>query len=255
MFKNLVASEGKNRRVANSKTIFFSVLAHSFVLGGAVYAGVIAPQQEEKKQEQVTFVDLKPEEPEPPKIEEEAPPPPPEEAPKPVDAPPPPPKGFQDLVPPTEPPPVIPDVDPNAQAVNVEDFSGVGSRGGTSTGVTQGGTPTNVVPKDTTPVFTVEETGVRPEMRNQREVIRLLERQYPRAYADAGVMGQVMLRFMIDEEGKVPPSSITVVTATNDAFGEAAKRVAERIQFKPIKYRGSFVRVWATMPINFQPPS
>lgn len=254
MFKNLVASEGKSRRVASSKTIFVSVLAHGLVLGGAVYAGVIAPEVEKKKeQEQVTFVDLKEAEPEPPKVEE--PPPPAPEPPKPVDAPPPPPKGFQDLVPPTEPPPAIPDVDPNAQAVKAEDFSGIGSRGGTSTGVEVGGTPTNVVPKDTTPVFTVEETGGKTELRNQREVLRMLERQYPRAYADAGVAGQALLRFMIDESGNVPPSSITVVTATNDAFGEAAKKVAERFQFKPIKYRGSFVRVWATLPITFQPPS
>jgi TonB family protein len=112
-----------------------------------------------------------------------------------------------------------------------------------------------VVPKDTTPVFTVEETGVKPEIRNAREIVRLMERNYPRAYADAGVSGQVTVRFMIDEEGKVPPSSITVVVATNDAFGEAAKKAVEKFQFKPIKYRGNFVRVWATMPINFQPPS
>lgn len=263
-FNHLVASHRGASRSWSGRTLFLSTAAHAAILVAGVYLGVVAPEPAEKKPEVVTYFELK--QPTPPTVEprpvEKPRPqkPPPPKTPKQretatlIDEPPPPPKGYQALVPPIDPPPIIPAPDPAAQIVSAVDFSGVGQAGGTSSGVSSGGTPTNVVPPDTTPVFEAEDTGVKTELRNHREIERLLQRTYPKRYAKAGVAGQVQLRFMIDEEGHVPPASIVVVVATNDEFAEAASKAAERFRFRPIRFRGQSVRVWAAMPVIFQMP-
>lgn len=255
MFNHLVESGEKKRGLANPATMLTSVVLHVLLIGGALYASVVAPQIKEKEEEQVTFVDIQEVAPEPePEVAEPEPPPPAPETPPTA---PPPPKGFQELVPPKEPPPEIPDVDVTQQAVRAEDFTGIGQRGGTSKGV-EGGVPQNtqtVAVLDTAPVFQIEETGAKPELTNQREVLRALERAYPRMYQDAGVGGTATLRFVINKEGRVDGETVSVVTATNDAFGEAATKALERFRFRPVKYRGESVRVWVMLPITFQPPS
>ncbi len=245
MFSKLVASEGRTRRSWNSRTVLVSLIVHLFLFAGAVWATTQAPEGEQEPEEEVAFVEIEEQQPVAPE--------PPEPAPPPVAPPaaPPPPQGFQELVPPETPPALIPEVDPTQEVVTARDFSGIGVAGGRAQGVA-GGVP-SAEPMDSTPVFTVEETGVAPEIINKRELIRLLERNYPRTYADAGVAGQVVLKFLIETDGTVAPASITVISATNEAFADAARRAAERIRFRPIQYRGTAVRVWASMPITFQP--
>ena len=257
MFSHLVASGGEKKRTMGPAAMVGSVLFHSLLLGGVVYASVLAPKADEDGPEElVEFMDIQEQAPEPPKPPEPEPEPPePEpEAPKP-EAPPPVAKGFQELIPPKAPPAEIKQEDANARAVTAADYSGVGEAGGRADGVVGGVKSTDEAPKeDAAPIFTVEETGVKPEIRNLREVQRALERNYPRQYADAGIAGQVTVKFMIDTDGSVPESSVTVLDATNEAFSEAAIKSVSKFRFKPIKYRGEFVRVWATMPITFQPP-
>jgi|DewCreStandDraft_1066081.scaffolds.fasta_scaffold07896_2 protein TonB len=248
MFDHLVTHENRRRRrLANPRTMAVSVVLHALLIGGAVYASVVAPQLDQnKEEEQVTYVDIKEQQPKAP----EPPPPPPQEQPK----PPTPVKGTQVLAPPKEVPTQLPPPEVNAPPARPEDFSGVGTIGGTATGV-EGGVKTNAPPTDSTPLFTLEETGASTELLNKSEVVRLLQRNYPRIYAESGVGGQVRLRFIINEAGLVEPGSVKVLEATNDAFAEAAIKVVERMRFKPIRYRGSAVRVLAEQTISFQPPS
>lgn len=253
MLTRLVASGGERRRTWNLRTAIVSIVLHAALLGGAVYASVnAAPVVVERIEEEVTFLehpeaDPVPEEAPPPEIEE--PPPAPEPT---ADVPPPP--GFQELIPPSVTPSELPPVNMDLAVVRPEDFSGIGQAGGIARGV-EGGTPTNVVP-DSAPkqVFAVEETGVTPELTNLREIQRVLSTNYPRQFADARIPGDAHIRFMIDENGRVPANSVTVINASHDAFGEAAQKSATRLRFRPISYRGEHVRVWATMPITFQPP-
>src|SRR5688500_2627254 len=119
MFNKLVAS-GKGRKGASSgKAMTISIVFHALMLAGAVYASSPPPPKEDAAEEEVTFLDIQETGAEPERPATEPPPP------TPLDIPPPP-QGFQELLPPLTPPPVIPDVMENAPPVNISDFSGIG---------------------------------------------------------------------------------------------------------------------------------
>lgn len=247
MFNKLVASQGKRRGGWSPTTIGVSLAVHAVLLAGAVYASVAAPKAVEKEEELVTFVDI-PEEAAP---EPEAPPPPPPVVEQPVT--PPPPKGFQELIPPIEPPSVLPDVDNSLPAVNPEDFSGLGAAGGTSEGV-EGGIPQPVVAPDS--ANHAYETAVlqrQPELRNESQVKSFMERSYPRMLQDAGIGGRVVLQFVVEANGTVEKESVKVLEASNEQFEGVSKQVVERFRFRPGIYQDREVRVLVKMPITWQP--
>lgn len=251
MFNKLVASEGRKTKALSPTTLVVSILAHVGILGGAAYASEHTEVGKKMKEEVVQYMEVeqqKPPEPEPPKPEPPPPPPPEEKAPPPVA------KGFQELVPPENPPPKIPDVDPNQKAVDVKDFTGVGVAGGTSKGV-EGGTPQNMANKEEQPggeaPIDVSLAEEKPKLTNAAEVQRLLQRLYPPLLRDAGITGQATIKFVVDAEGRVDPGTISVVSATHDAFGEASTKVGEKLKFKPAKVGGRPVPVLVTMPITW----
>ena len=87
MFNQLLESKAKKERMAGGT--MFSIVLHTVLIGGAVYATARAGVKDEKaKAEKIQFVEMKKE---PPKVEPKEPPP------KEVIVKPPPPKGFQVL--------------------------------------------------------------------------------------------------------------------------------------------------------------
>lgn len=253
MFNKLVASEGRKNKALSPTTMFASIAAHVLLIGGAAYATEHTEVGRKVKEEVVSYMEIEPEQPkapEPPKAEEPPPPPPPE----PEEAPPPVAKGFQELVPPEEPPAKIPDVDPNQKAVNVEDFTGVGVAGGTSKGV-EGGVPQNMADKKedntgTAPID-VSLAEEKPQLQNASEVQRLLQRLYPPLLRDAGITGQVQMKFVVNASGRVEATSVSVVNASHDQFGEASTKVVEKMRFKPAKVGGRAVPVLVQIPISW----
>lgn len=246
MFNKLVASQGK-RGGWSPTTIATSVAVHVLLLAGAVYASVKAPAPEEVEEELVTFVEI-PEEAPP---EPETPPPPPPEVPQ--AAVPPPPQGFQELIPPLDPPAVIPEIDNSLPPVNVEDFSGVGQAGGTATGV-EGGTPQDLAAVDSSSY--AYETAVlsrQPELRNLNQIRSYMERSYPRTLQDAGIGGTVTLEFVVEPDGTVDGSTVKVLDASHEQFGNVSRSVVERFRFRPGIYQDREVRVLVRMPITWQP--
>jgi protein TonB len=247
MFNKLVASAGKRRGGWSPTTIAVSIAVHGLVLAGAVYASVTAPAGAEKEEELVTFVEI-PEE--APAAEEASPPPPPEVEPAAV---PPPPKGFQELIPPLEPPAALPEVDNSLPPVDVQDFSGLGQAGGTSTGI-EGGTPQDLAAVDSsTFAYETHVLSRQPELRNLSQVRSFMERNYPRMLQDAGIGGNAVLQFVVEADGTVEGESVTVVQASHDQFADVSKRVAERFRFRPGVYQNREVRVLVRMPITWQP--
>lgn len=248
MFNKLVASQGRKRGGWNPTTIGISIGLHALLLAGAVYASVRAPLEAAQEEELVTFVDI-PEE-TPPAAEEPPPPPPPEPEPAAV---PPPPQGFQELIPPIEPPAVIPEVDNSLPPVNPEDFSGIGQAGGTSTGI-EGGTPQDLAAVDSS-TFAYESHVLsrQPELRNLAQVRSFMERNYPRNLQDAGIGGKVVLQFVVEADGTVEKGSVKVMEASHQQFAGVSEEVAERFRFRPGIYQNREVRVLVKMPITWQP--
>jgi protein TonB len=103
------------------------------------------------------------------------------------------------------------------------------------------------------PVYDVGSVEDPPELRNRRDVIRILERNYPPVLRDAGVSGDVILTFIVDREGRVEPASIQAVNSADPQFVEAARRVAERMRFRPGRVRNEPVRTSVQVPVSFRP--
>jgi TonB family protein len=85
------------------------------------------------------------------------------------------------------------------------------------------------------------------------EMMRYVERNYPRELRDAGVGGQVMLRFRLLEDGSVDRTSIQILNSTNAAFDGVARRAVQRLRYDvPTPYGNAQREVTET--VLFTPP-
>ena len=91
---------------------------------------------------------------------------------------------------------------------------------------------------------------VKPELRNQPDVQRSLQRNYPPLLRDAGIGGTTIMWFFIDENGTVINTQL-FKTSGYDALDEAATKVASVMQFSPALNRDKKVQVWVQIPITF----
>jgi len=106
-------------------------------------------------------------------------------------------------------------------------------------------------PADGAVAFELSEVDVAPELANRGEVAAALSRLYPPLLRDAGVHGQVVLRFRVTPEGTVDRALVDVESASHDAFIEAAHRALAETRFTPARVDGEPVSVWVTLPMAF----
>ncbi len=92
---------------------------------------------------------------------------------------------------------------------------------------------------------------VRPDLVNEREVQRALEREYPPILKDAGIGGTTNVHFFIDTEGVVQRALVAQASG-HEALDEAALRVARVFRFTPALNEDEVVPVWIAIPITFQ---
>ncbi len=100
----------------------------------------------------------------------------------------------------------------------------------------------------TEPTFTPY--TVRPDLVNEREVQRALEREYPRTLRDAGIGGTTTVNFFIDTEGEVQ-RSLVASSSDHEVLDSAALRVARVFRFTPALNLDELVPVWIAIPITF----
>jgi len=100
------------------------------------------------------------------------------------------------------------------------------------------------------PVFTP--FTVAPRLRNNEEVARLMERSYPPLLRDAGIGGEVVLWFLIDETGALRKTQVNQ-SSGYPALDQAALSVASVMTFTPAMNRDRLVPVWVSIPIRFTP--
>lgn len=93
-----------------------------------------------------------------------------------------------------------------------------------------------------------------PEIRNRRDIARLVAAGYPVDLRGTGTQAGVTLRFRVLTTGRVDPATVTVVESAHEAFNEPAVQVARRMLFRPAGINGRPVSVLVTVPINFFDP-
>jgi protein TonB len=233
MFNQLIESKAKKQKMAGGTV--FSVVLHTFLIAGAVYATARAGVKDEKaKSEKIQFVEMKKEPPkEPPK---EAPP-------KEVIVKPPPPKGFQVLRAPVKIDIKIPEIDLSKAITNESDFSGKGVKGGTGNGVVGG---TGPVTNQTYFEFQVEKPA---EMLQESP-----KPKYPSVLESSGIAGEVQAQFVVSSSGKADLESFKVLKSTNELFTQAVKSVLPRMKFSPAMIGGKPVNQLVQQSFQFAVP-
>lgn len=91
----------------------------------------------------------------------------------------------------------------------------------------------------------------RPELLNRARAERAMTRLYPRDLREAGIVGAVTLRFVIQPDGTVDRKSVEVATSAHAEFNAPATAVLQTMRFSPGEIDGKPVRVWVTLPIAF----
>lgn len=233
MFNQLIESKAKKQRMAGGTV--FSIVLHTVLIGGAVYATAAAGSKDEKtKAEKIQFVEMKKE---PPKVPDKPPPP------KEVVVKPPPPKGFQVLRAPVKIDIKIPEIDLSKAITNESDFSGKGVKGGTGSGVVGG---TGPVTNQTYFEFQVEKPA---EMLAESP-----KPKYPSVLESSGIAGEVQAQFVVNTQGKADLDQFKVLKSTNELFTQAVKNVLPRMRFSPAMIGGKPVNQLVQQSFQFAVP-
>jgi protein TonB len=253
----LLESKKSTKKGRSAGGTIFSVILHSLIIFLAIFATARAgTRKAEKTETKVNFVEMKKNEPPPPKKEVPKPEPPkPKKAPTPrvVNVPlpkevaPAPPKGFKVLAPPVNIPTNIPTIDLSKAVTNANDFSGKGVAGGSANGV-KGGTGKEG--------DTGKEAGAHgPYMEFQVE--KPVEKiggdapEYPASLRESGVEGRVLTQFVVGENGRYEAGSLKILDSSNPAFTAAVKDALPRMRFSAAQIGGRKVAQLVQMPFQF----
>ncbi len=232
MFNQLLESKAKKEKMAGGTV--FSIVLHTVLIAGAVYATARAGVKDEKaKAEKIQFVEMKKE---PPKTPDKPPPP------KEVVVKPPPPKGFQVLRAPVRIDIKIPEIDLSKAVTNESDFSGKGVKGGTGSGVVGG-------------VANANQTYFEFQVEKPAEMLSDSPKpKYPSVLESSGIAGEVQAQFVVSSSGKADMDSFKVLKSTNELFTQAVKNVLPRMKFSPAMIGGKPVNQLVQQSFQFAVP-
>ena len=98
------------------------------------------------------------------------------------------------------------------------------------------------------------EPGVYLEHGVDRAVVPLAgnrQPDYPAILRSAGVQGEVLVRFVVDTNGRVETPSVRIISATHALFGDAVKRWLSRNRYAPAEVAGEKVRQMVEQRVGF----
>jgi len=222
VFDNLIESKRKKsgRRAFGVGAV--SLVIHTVVIAGAVYATLSAGETDNSVKMDTTAVFL-----DQPKAEK-----PPEQQPVQLDVPL---KGFQTVVAPDVIPTNIPPV--NLQEhFDPKDYSGSGVEGGLATGM----------------VPTGNEVFMEAIVEEKPVVLSGPTLQYPELLRQAQIQGRVLVQAIIDTLGRAEPPSVKVLQSPNPGFDQSAKSYVLKALFRPARVHGRAVRVLLQIPVDFK---
>ncbi|HEY3745219.1 MAG TPA: energy transducer TonB, partial [Gemmatimonadaceae bacterium] len=76
--------------------------------------------------------------------------------------------------------------------------------------------------------------------------------RYPDALRMAGVEGQVVAVFVVDDQGRVEPGSISFLRSDNEQFEREVRATLREMRFAPAEVGGKKVRQLVQMPFVFK---
>ena len=82
-------------------------------------------------------------------------------------------------------------------------------------------------------------------------IVRNSVPRYPEMLRQAGIEGRVLVRFVVDTNGRVDPRDIQVLESTNELFTAAVRAALPNFRFTPSVVRGQRVAALAEMPFEF----
>jgi periplasmic protein TonB len=256
----LLESKKSDKKGRSAGGTIFSILLHSLIIFLAVFATARAGARraEKPKETKVNFVEVKKDEPPPPKKEVPKPEPPkPKKAPTPprvVNVPvprvaaPAPPQGFKVVAPPVSIPTNLPAIDLSKAITNENDFSGKGVAGGSAKGVAGGTGKEGDTGKEAG-----ADHGPYMEFQVEKPVAKIGgdAPEYPSSLRDSGVEGQVLAQFVVGENGRYEGGSLKILQSSNPAFTAAVKDALPRMKFSAAQIGGRKVAQLVQMPFSF----
>jgi protein TonB len=230
VFDTLIESKKTTRYGGGSAAGVISIIFHSAVITGAVYATLHAGEVRRAVVRAFDITQMA-------QAKKEPPPPPKTE----IATVAPPPKGFQTLAIPTNIPINIPPPSQNT-SFNAADFSGIGVEGGIARGVVGG----------TGPVIRTDQPYLESVVEERPDRISGPVPRYPEILRQAGIDGRVLLEFVVDTTGHVERGSLKVLSSTNQLFNQPAIEAVAASLYRPGRIAGRAVRVRVQQPLNFQ---
>jgi TonB family protein len=92
-----------------------------------------------------------------------------------------------------------------------------------------------------------------PRLANGADVQRALQDRYPSQLSH--VSGRVLATVVVNQDGRVDPSSIRILQSPNQEFNTPTANVLRRARFRPATVKGQPVRVQVTMPVQWTAPA
>ena len=200
---------------------FASLMIHTAVIAGVVYATLHASRPDNTVKMDTTVVLLAPQ-------HEQKPP---EQQPAQLDIPL---KGFQTVAVVPEVPTTLPPVD-LTQHFDPKDYSGTGIEGGKANGLVPGENQ----------VYAEAVVEEKPALLSGPPQL------YPDLLRQAGIQGRVVLRAIIDTTGRVEPTSLKIVQSPSPGFDEPTKQWALKALFRPARLHGRAVRSYVNLPFDY----
>lgn len=82
-------------------------------------------------------------------------------------------------------------------------------------------------------------------------IVRSSTPHYPDVLRQAGIDGHVLVRFVVDTNGRVDPRNVQVLESTNELFTASVRAALPNFRFTPSVIRGHRVAATAEMPFEF----
>lgn len=92
------------------------------------------------------------------------------------------------------------------------------------------------------------EVSKEPRPKNIEEIKRLVG--YPQIARDAGIQGQVVIRVLVDKQGRYKKHK--VVNVIHPILSQAIEKHIDKIQFVPAHKNNNPVQFWVNLPFNFK---